>query len=85
MVEQIYVDEKGVLSFIPRVGSFEVIFGEPENIEYKFLKLEAFYNKVIPAQGWDAYKSVDLRFGNQLVCKKSEKKSEKKINKNLNL
>ncbi|PKO97343.1 MAG: hypothetical protein CVU12_01100 [Bacteroidetes bacterium HGW-Bacteroidetes-7] len=81
MVEQIYVDEKGVLSFIPRVGSFEVIFGEPDNIEYKFHKLEAFYSKVIPAQGWSAYKSVDLRYGNQLVCKKSEKKTEEKSEK----
>ncbi len=80
MVEQIYIDEKGVLSFIPRVGSFEVIFGEPDNIEYKFLKLEAFYNKVIPAQGWESYKTVDLRFGNQLVCKKSENKTDKDLN-----
>ncbi len=86
MIEQIYVDSTGVLYFIPRVGALEVIFGEPDNIEYKFLKLEAFYNKVIPAEGWNAYRSVDLRFGKQLVCKKSEnKKSENKQIKDLNL
>lgn len=75
MVEQIYVDKKGVVYLTARVGSTEIIFGNIENIDYKFRKLNTFYNKVIPAAGWDRYKSVDLSFGSQLVCKKRENRS----------
>lgn len=74
MIEQIYVDQKGIMYMTARVGSTEIVFGNAENIDYKFRKLHAFYNKVIPAMGWDAYKSVDISFGSQLVCKKNEQK-----------
>ncbi len=72
MIEQIDVDKTGVLWLIPRKGDFDIIFGQPDNIHYKFQKLLAFYQNVLPETGWEAYKSVDLRFGNQLVCKKRE-------------
>lgn len=72
MIEQIYVDSTGTIELTPRVGKIEIVFGEPENIEFKFKKLEAFYTKVIPATGWEIYNRVDLRFSNQLVCKKRE-------------
>ena len=77
MIEQIYVDKKGRLLFTPRVGMVDIIFGKPENIEYKFMKLRTFYDKVIPAEGWDKYISVDLSFSNQLVCKKRDNKQSK--------
>ena len=70
MIEQIYVDKKGRLLFTPSVGMVDIIFGKPENIEYKFMKLRTFYDKVIPLEGWDKYASVDLSFSNQLICKK---------------
>lgn len=72
MIEQIYVDEKGIMYMTARVGQTEIIFGSSENIDYKFRKLYTFYNKVIPAMGWDTYKSVDLSFSSQLVCKKRD-------------
>ena len=77
MIEQIHVDSTGTLQLIPRVGKIEIVFGEPDNIEFKFRKLEAFYTKVIPAAGWEVYNRVDLRFSNQLVCKKREIKQIK--------
>ncbi len=77
MVEQIYIDSTGAILITPRVGKLEVVLGEPENIDFKFKKLYAFYNNVIPSKGWESYKRVDLRFGNQLVCKKRENKQIK--------
>jgi len=77
MIEQIYVDKKGRLLFTPRVGMVDIIFGKPENIEYKFMKLRTFYDKIIPSEGWDKYASVDLSFSNQLVCKKRDDKQSK--------
>jgi len=70
MIEQIYIDEKGIMYMTARIGSTEIFFGNSENIDYKFRKLHAFYTKVIPAMGWDTYNIVDLSFSSQLVCKK---------------
>jgi len=81
MVEQIYVDEKGIIHLTPRIGEQEIIFGHLDNVEYKFKKLYAFYQEVIPVEGWEKYKSIDLQFSNQIVCKKKDNK----INKNLNI
>jgi cell division protein FtsQ len=77
MVEQIHIDSTGNIMLVPRVGRFDILFGEPDNIDFKFKKLEAFYKKVIPAYGWENYYKVDVRFGNQIVCKKREIKQIK--------
>lgn len=70
MIDQIFVNNKGELILIPKNGTKEIIFGKPEEIETKFRKLFAFYDKVVYIYGWNHYKSVDLRFNNQIVCKK---------------
>jgi cell division protein FtsQ len=70
MIEQIHISNKGILSLTPRIGKTDIIFGDPENIERKFKKLYAFYSRVVPEYGWDKYKTVDLGFGDQLVCTK---------------
>lgn len=77
MIEQIYIDSKGMIHLTPRVGTCDILFGAPENIELKFTKLDGFYQKVIPIKGWEAYSEVNLNFGNQLVCKKNKKITEK--------
>lgn len=77
LIGQIYVDNKGELYLYPRVGRFEIVFGKPDDIEYKFQKLSAFYTKIIPVEGWDKYSRVDVRFSSQLVCKKRDNKQIK--------
>ncbi len=74
-IEQIDIDQKGDLHLIPRIGGQEIIFGNLDNMEYKFKKLYAFYQSVIPQNGWNKYKRIDLRFGAQIVCKKRIDKS----------
>lgn len=59
---------------VPRVGSQRIILGEgfsKEEVEQKFFKLTTFYEEVIPFEGWETYKAVDLRFENQIVAKKN--------------
>lgn len=84
MIEQIYVDEKEIIHITPRVGEQEIIFGHLDNVEYKFKKLDAFYHDIIPVEGWEKYKTVDLQFSNQIVCKKRDYKNNN-INKNLTI
>ncbi len=79
MTEQLYVDSKGVISLVPRVGNHRIILGSPVNIQEKFRKLECFYREVIPLSGWSAFRSIDLQYEKQIVCKINNN------NKNLDL
>ena len=42
----------------------------PEDAERKFDKLLRFYRSGLSSVGWDAYRTVDVRYRNQVVCKK---------------
>lgn len=76
-IEQIYVDWKGEIILSPRIGSHSIIFGPPADIQTKFDKLYTFYKHIIPAEGWDKYSSVDLRYKDQIICKLNRKKNNK--------
>jgi cell division protein FtsQ len=49
---------------------FVVVFGEVKDIELKFKNFKAFYQKALKDKKLDAYKKVDLQFGDQVVCTK---------------
>ena len=69
-IEQIYLNAKHEFELIPKVGRHVIIFGELANMETKFNKLKLFYEKGIQKAGWDKYKSINLKFENQVVCAK---------------
>ena len=49
---------------------FIVFLGAVKDIELKFKNFKAFYQKALKDQKLEAYKMVDLQFGNQVVCTK---------------
>ena len=75
LIQGIHVDDRQFLELIPRVGNHRIYLGEPEDLEWKLRKLEAFYNKAMPNLGWERYSSIDLRYREQVVCKKVDSKS----------
>ena len=76
-IEQIYVDENGEIILSPRIGNHTIIFGELTDIENKFNKLYTFYKHIIPAEGWDKYSTVNLKYKNQIICSTNKKKNNK--------
>lgn len=68
LTEQIFVTDDGDLILIPKLGSHKVIIGDPEDLEDKFKRLEAFYKHGLKRVGWDKYKTIDLSFKGQIVC-----------------
>lgn len=70
-VAHISLSEKNELTIIPEVGDHQIEFGIATDVEEKFKKLEAFYQKIIPVKGWNAYNKVSIKFKNQIVCQKS--------------
>ncbi len=73
MIEHIYIDKAGDIILSPKVGDYEIIFGDLNNIESKFGRLLAFYKNIAPHEGWNKYSSVNLKFKNQIVCKIDKK------------
>lgn len=72
-VEQINVTGDGCLSLYTRIGDQQIIFGKPEKIDYKFRKLFSYYRNIAPRYGWNCYESVDLRYSDQIVCRRKKK------------
>ncbi len=49
---------------------FTVFVGAVKDIDLKFKNFKAFYQKALKDEKLQAYKTVDLQFGNQVVCTK---------------
>ena len=60
----------GMLLFRMRKHSFKVLFGDTNDIDLKFQNYKAFYQKATLDKTLDSYKTVDLRFGSQVVATK---------------
>lgn len=71
-IEQIFIEKNKEITLIPKVGNQEIIFGKAEEIETKFNKLLLFYKKGINPNNLNLYKTINLKFDNQIVCKKNQ-------------
>lgn len=69
MVEQIYVSSQGDFVFIPLVGDQKIIFGKFDRVEKKIRNLKLFYKEAMPRAGWRKYKTINLKYKGQVVCK----------------
>ena len=56
--------------FSVRSGSYKIDFGKLTNIDIKFKKLKAFYNKAFLDKTIREYKTINVKFHNQVVCTK---------------
>lgn len=70
-IEQLYVDLKGDIEMVPRVGDHKIILGGADSLQTKFRNLLVFYKKAIPKVGWDTYSTINLKYANQIICEKN--------------
>ncbi|MFA6831462.1 MAG: hypothetical protein WCR36_04225 [Bacteroidaceae bacterium] len=69
-IQQICVNSKNKVFFIPRVGNQKVYIGGMTDIPRKLDRLKRFYNTVIKEVGWDKYVEINVAIPNQIVCTK---------------
>ncbi len=69
-IEQIYVNENKEFELIPRVGSHTILLGKINGYEKKFRKLKTLYMEGLRNTGWNQYKTINLKYKNQVVCTK---------------
>lgn len=69
-IEQVFVQENGELLLLPQVGNYLIEFGTPEEHELKFRNLKAVYQHGFRNLGWNKYKTISVKYRNQVVCTK---------------
>ncbi|MCD4679683.1 MAG: hypothetical protein K8S00_04780 [Bacteroidales bacterium] len=70
MIDQIYITKNNEIELIPKVGNHLIIFGKTDDLEVKFNNLKALYNDGFKKTGWNKYKTINLKYKNQVVCSK---------------
>ncbi len=55
----------------PQFSKQKFIFGYPDELDDKFEKILLFYKNIGPTKGWNTYKTVNVKFRNQIICDKN--------------
>lgn len=71
-IEQMFVNEKNDIELIPRVGNQRIVLGTADSLEIKMNNLLAFYKQAMPKVGWDTYKTINIKYTNQIICEKNK-------------
>jgi len=71
-IAQIYVDQNHEIELIPRVGNQRILLGSADSLETKFHNLLLFYKKALPQVGWSTYKTINIKYANQVVGVKNQ-------------
>ena len=56
------------VTLIPRSGDFKILLGELDAPQQKLDRLMSFYRNGLVHTGWNRYKTINLRYNNQVVC-----------------
>lgn len=78
-IEQVFVTDKSDIELIPRVGNQRIILGTADSLQKKMRNLLAFYKQAMPMAGWNTYKTINLKYVNQIVCEKYDSLAIKKV------
>ena len=69
MIGQIFVSSNGDFILAPLIGDQKIVFGKYEDAQDKIQNLKIFYREAMPYEGWRKYRSIDVRFRGQVICK----------------
>jgi len=69
-IDQVYVKENMEIELVPKIGSQTIIFGSAVDAREKLENLKTFYREVMSNMDWKVYKSINLKYKNQVVCSK---------------
>jgi len=69
-IEQVHIEQNGEVLLIPLVGEHVIEFGKLDDYQKKLLKMKAFYEQVLAKNNWNKYKTVSLKYNNQVIAKR---------------
>ncbi len=72
-IDQIEVLPNGEMNLMPKGGLHTIKLGRIDNtLSDKLSKLKVFYKEGLNKLGWEKYKTINLKYSNQVVCEKNE-------------
>ena len=71
LIEQIYINAKGDIELIPKIGEQSILLGDTTGLLEKLDKLKIFYTMVNKTEEWAAYRLINLKYHDQVICKKT--------------
>ncbi len=69
-ISSVSVNSAGDIELRTADGKERFIFGKPDDIESKFGRMGKYYSHILPAMGEGYYKSVNLKYNKQIICRK---------------
>lgn len=69
-IEQIYVKKNGEILLTPLIGDHLVELGLLNNYREKLRNMKAFYEKVLANGNWNKYKTISIKYKNQVIAKR---------------
>ncbi|MCU0444014.1 MAG: cell division protein FtsQ/DivIB [Microscillaceae bacterium] len=67
-ITQLEINQYDEIAIYPQVGNQIIELGKIDNWEDKLKRLNVYYQRILPLKGWGAYKKINLRFNNQVIC-----------------
>lgn len=68
-IGQIEITAGGDIVLYTRSPGPSIIFGDAGNCADKFRRLEAYWRHIVPQTGEKTYRSINLKYNNQIICK----------------
>jgi cell division protein FtsQ len=65
---QLFIDNEGSVKLYPQIGQHVFELGQPVLLDPKFIRMQAFYDHILPFKGWAQYHTVNVQYQNQIVC-----------------
>ena len=69
-IEKISVNDTGDVELRMNDGKERFIIGFPDALESKFARMGKYYTHILPAKGEGYYKSVNLKYNKQIICRR---------------
>ncbi len=69
-IEQVHIEKNGDILLTPLFGEHIIEFGNLDDYQKKLQKMKAFYEQVLAKDNWNKYKTVSLKYNNQVIAKK---------------
>jgi len=71
LIGEIYLNSKGELDIVPAYGSQVIHLGNDKALTRKLENLAVFYKKALPYESRLQYKSLNLKYNDQIICTKN--------------
>ncbi len=69
-IQEIHITEAGEIELTPSIGDHIIQLGDTSRLTDKLSRMQTFYTEGLDKAGWNRYKTINLKFNNQVICTK---------------